>query len=158
DRVLTFGGQKTAIIPPGAPLVSDPVELALPALASVAVSVYLPEPTPLATWHFDARQTGYLVDGDKTGEDDFKPDQKIGSRVLRSAIPVEAPANARPIVALGDSITDGDCSTKDANRRWPDVLAERLANAGGPPVAVLNAGIDGAQLLADRMGTNALAR
>jgi lysophospholipase L1-like esterase len=59
---------------------------------------------------------------------------------------------------FGDSITDGDCSTIDANRRWPDVLAERLVQAGGPPVAVLNQGISGAKVLADRMGVNALAR
>jgi lysophospholipase L1-like esterase len=71
---------------------------------------------------------------------------------------VDAPATARAIVAFGDSITDGDCSTVDANRRWPDVLAERLVKAGGPPVAVLNQGISGAKVLADRMGANALAR
>jgi lysophospholipase L1-like esterase len=62
------------------------------------------------------------------------------------------------IAAFGDSITDGDCSTIDANRRWPDVLAEPLVKAGGPPVPVLNQGISGAKLLADRMGVNALAR
>jgi lysophospholipase L1-like esterase len=62
------------------------------------------------------------------------------------------------VVTFGDSITDGDCSTVDANRRWPDVLAERLASAGGPPVAVLNQGISGAKVLGDRMGVNALAR
>ena len=58
---------------------------------------------------------------------------------------------------FGDSITDGDSSTPDADNRWPDVLAERLvaADAG---VAVLNEGISGARILRDRMGDNALAR
>ena len=44
------------------------------------------------------------------------------------------------------------------NHRWPDVLARRLAQAGGPPIAVLNEGISGARVLSDRMGVNALAR
>src|ERR1044071_10063142 len=46
----------------------------------------------------------------------------------------------------------------ETNGRWPNVLAERLARAGGPPVAVLNQGISGAKVLVDRMGVNALAR
>ena len=46
----------------------------------------------------------------------------------------------------------------DANHRWPDVLARRLVQAGGDPIAVLNEGISGARVLTDRMGVNALAR
>jgi lysophospholipase L1-like esterase len=71
---------------------------------------------------------------------------------------VDAPASARAIVTFGDSITDGDGSTLDANHRWPDLLAERLQAADGAPVAVLNEGISGARVLSDRMGVNALAR
>jgi lysophospholipase L1-like esterase len=62
---------------------------------------------------------------------------------------------ARAVVAFGDSITDGNGSTPDSDRRWPDQLAGRLG-AGG--VAVVNAGISGARLLGDRMGANAAAR
>ena len=61
-------------------------------------------------------------------------------------------------MTFGDSITDGDSSTPDANHRWPDFLARRLVEAGGPPVAVVNEGISGARMLRDRMGDNALAR
>jgi lysophospholipase L1-like esterase len=157
DRVVTFGGLKTVVIPPGAPVVSDPIDLALTALGSVAVSLYLPDATPFTTWHNDARQTAFLVSGNKAGDVEFKPDDHPEARALLSEILVDAPA-ARAIVAFGDSITDGDCSTVDRNLRWPDVLAERIAKAGGPPVAVLNQGISGAKVLADRMGTNALAR
>jgi lysophospholipase L1-like esterase len=158
DRVLTFGGSKTAIIPAGAPLISDPVDLPLAALSSVAVSIFLPDATPVATWHNDARQTAYVAGGDKTGAADFKADEQPVARAFLTDILVEAPANARAIVAFGDSITDGDCSTIDGNRRWPDVLSERLVKGGGPPVAVLNQGISGAKVLEDRMGANALAR
>jgi len=98
------------------------------------------------------------VAGDKVGETDFKPDSTFTARVLLSEILVDAPANARAIVTFGDSITDGNNSTVDTNRRWPDVLARRLVEAGGPPIAVLNQGISGARILTDRMGVNALAR
>ena len=75
-----------------------------------------------------------------------------------SEILVDAAPGARAIVTFGDSITDGNGSAVDANHRWPDLLAQRLAKAGGAPVAVLNEGISGAKVLSDRMGTNALAR
>jgi lysophospholipase L1-like esterase len=81
----------------------------------------------------------------------------IQSRIFLSGIMVDAPPDARAVVTFGDSITDGDGSTLDANRRWPDLLAERL-NKAGAKVAVLNEGISGARVLRDRMGDNALAR
>jgi len=158
DRALTFGGQTAVTIPPGAPLLSDPVELEVAPLGSVAISLFLPEVTPVTTWHNDARQTAFVVSGDKVGETDFKPDASVTARVFVTKILVDAPPDARAIVTFGDSITDGDGSTVDANHRWPDFLAARLAEAGGRPIGVLNAGISGAQLLKDRMGVNALAR
>jgi lysophospholipase L1-like esterase len=92
------------------------------------------------------------------GAANIEPKSKIESRLFLSGILVEAPANARAIVTFGDSITDGDGSSLDANHRWPDLLAERLQQADGSPVAVLNEGISGARVLSDRMGVNALAR
>ena len=66
---------------------------------------------------------------------------------------------AAAIVTLGDSITDGAISTMDANRRWPDVLAERLqADKKFAHLSVLNEGISGNRLLHDRSGPNALSR
>ena len=155
DRPLTFGGKSSVVIPPGAPMLSDPVELDVPALADVSVSLYLPEPTPPATFHWDARQTTHVGAGDQTGATRLTAESTLSTRVFLSAIQVQAPAATRSVVALGDSITDGNMSTVDQNRRWPDFLARRLA---GQDVAVLNAGISGARLLKDKMGSNALAR
>jgi lysophospholipase L1-like esterase len=157
DRALAFGGRTTVTIPPGADVISDPVELTVAPLGSVAISLFLPDVTPVTTWHNDARQTAFLVAGNKVGEVDFKPDASVTARVFVSQILVDAPTAARAIVAFGDSITDGDGSTVDANHRWPDFLAARFVEAGAP-VGVLNAGISGAKLLKDRMGVNALAR
>lgn len=158
DRKLTFSGMNAITIPAGAAVVSDAVNLDVPDLGSVAVSLYIPDVTPTSTVHSDGRQTAYIVAGNKTADVEIETDNTTLSRLFLSAIAVDAPENARAIVTFGDSITDGDGSTADANTRWPDILAERLHEAGGVPTAVLNEGISGQRVLADRMGANALAR
>jgi lysophospholipase L1-like esterase len=155
---VTFGGNPTVVIPPGAPAISDPVDMSVDPLALVSVSLYLPEVTPFTTIHWDGHQTAYVGAGNEVANVDFKADSKLTQRAFLTEIMVDAPAGARAVVAFGDSITDGDGSTVDGNDRWPDRLAERLAKVGGPPVAVLNEGISGAKILSDRMGVNALAR
>jgi hypothetical protein len=67
DRPLTFGGQRSATIPAGAPLVSDAVDMPVEALEKLAVSIYLPQATPLATFHWGAQQTGQVAAGDAAG-------------------------------------------------------------------------------------------
>lgn len=56
------------------------------------------------------------------------------------------------VVVLGDSITDTANTTGNANRRWPDALARRLAAQRGPTLSVVNAGLGGNRLLAPRDG------
>lgn len=155
DRVLTFGGQVSVTIPPGAPMMSDPVDLDLASLGSVAISLYLPEPTAPSTFHWDARQTGYVVAGNQVAAATIKADATLSTRVFLSEVLVESGASTRTVVALGDSITDGAGSTPDRHARWPDGLAQRLVSHD---TAVVNAGISGARVLRDKMGVNALAR
>ena len=158
DKALTFSGRATFTIPPGAPALSDPVDLTVAPLSNLAVSLFLPEITPLTTFHWEGVQTAYIAPGNQTGETEIKGGETTKARLLLSEIQVDAPADARAIVTFGDSITDGANSTPDANHRWPDLLAERLQQAGNAHVAVLNEGISGARILRDRMGVNALAR
>jgi lysophospholipase L1-like esterase len=157
DHALTFGGQQGIVVPPGSPVWSDPVDLSVEDLGSLAVSLYLPEVAPTTTWHNDARQTAYIGSGNVAGEESFEVAQTVPSRIFLSGIAVEADPEARAVVLFGDSITDGDGSSLDQNNRYPDLLAERLGEAGAN-VAVLNEGISGARVLSDRMGDNALAR
>jgi lysophospholipase L1-like esterase len=157
DHALTFSGSASIVIPPGAPAISDPVDITLAPLSQLSVSLFFPEVAPTATIHWDGHQTAYVAAGNKVGEADLKADAKQTQRVFLTEILVDAPKDASAVVTFGDSITDGDGSTVDGNDRWPDRLAERLS-AGGEPVAVLNEGISGAKILTDRMGVNALAR
>ena len=155
NRVLTFGGKTSVVIPPGAPMLSDPVDLDVAALSHLSVSLYLPDPTAPATFHWDARQTAYVGTGNHAAATSLKIDSTLTTRVFLAAIQVEAAPATRTVVAFGDSITDGNGATIDADARWPDFLAQRLAPHD---VAVLNAGISGARVLRDKMGVNALAR
>src|SRR4051794_18869414 len=60
DRVLTFGGKPSITVPAGALALSDPVALEVPEMADLAISLYVPENTGPATWHFESRQTSYV--------------------------------------------------------------------------------------------------
>ncbi|SAL07061.1 lipase/acylhydrolase [Caballeronia arationis] len=158
-RTVTFGGREATSIPPGASVISDPVAFSVSARAQVAVSVYLPNETAISTFHWDGRQTGWIVPGDQSSALALTKAvgaiQSTTARPLLTGIQVETEQAPRAIAIIGDSITDGATASLDKDRRWPDFLAARLAPHG---VAVVNAGISGARLLSDGMGVNALAR
>jgi lysophospholipase L1-like esterase len=160
NRILTFNGSEATTIPPGAVAISDPVNLLVPDRGELAVSIYCPGKELAATEHSLGLQTSYISpSGNFTGADSMPTATTAQSYLFLSGIEVDSPKGSRAIVTLGDSITDGLHSTPDANRRWPDRLAERLrSQKGGGKVAVLNAGISGNRLLHDTVGTNATAR
>src|SRR5439155_13087982 len=157
-RQLTFGNSKSIVVLPGAPALSDPVELNVAPLSDVAVNLYLPAATDLGTVHQVGLQTAYVsAVGDFTASSDFPAVDKFTNRFFLAGVIVEPSFPARAIVTFGDSITDGTNSTVNANSRWPDVLARRLQEAGAP-VAVLNQGISGNRVLSDGAGASGLAR
>ena len=153
-RDLSFGGRPTATIPAGAPLLSDPVDLAVPALADLAVSIYLPDSNVQATTIHDvALQACYVSSSGNSAATPALPVQSLmSSWPFLAEVDVLAGAGATALVALGDSITDGVKSTGNSNRRWTDCLARRLqqeAQPGSPPIGVVNRGISGNSLLTD---------
>jgi lysophospholipase L1-like esterase len=158
-KQVLFAGKPTALIPAGAPLLSDPVALPVKAMSSVSISLYLPEDTGPCTCHTTGVQTAYVSDSGDFTKEIFKPQHMIQSRAFLSGIEVETASPARTIVAFGDSITDGLGSTTDTNRRWPDVLANRLAVRGAHRAwGMVNMGISGNRVLDDNAAQNALAR
>jgi len=158
-KKLTFGGRDSVVIPPGAPILSDPVDLPVKALASVAVSIFLPQKTAVTSVHWDGVQTGLISGpGDMTGEARFSPVATTKSRLFLSRVMTTAAPESKAIVMFGDSITDGFCSTPDTNNRWPDHVAERLQAEGHPDTAVVNEAYSGDRVLTNGMGTNALSR
>ena len=160
DRTLTFGGEPSITIPPGAVVMSDPVALQVPALGDLAVSIYVPGSTGPAAWHFAALQTSYISpDGDFTGSVVMPAAVTAQAWFWLAGVEVTASRQTGAVVAFGDSVTDGVASTADANNRWPDHLARRLiAQRGNHKMGVLNEAISGNRLLHDGLASNGLAR
>ncbi|TAL72411.1 MAG: GDSL family lipase [Rhodanobacter sp.] len=160
DRRLSFGGGKRSItIAPGNEAVSDPVELRVPALSNVVVSLYFAGPVQLADFHpMEPAHTTYAVDGDATRQPSLAhlpaakalPRTRDDHLYLLAGVEVEVPEDTRGIVAFGDSITDGALASAPGTT-WPAVLAG-LAQRHGDAAAVVNAGISANELTTDQIG------
>jgi lysophospholipase L1-like esterase len=162
DRKLTFGGADSTTIAVGALVVSDPVELEVPALADLAVSIFLPgrvhEGLPI-TGHGNAHQTSYVSPkGDHTAVADMPVATTTENWYFVTGMEVASPAGTPGIVCFGDSLTDANTSTLDANARWPDQLARRFVARGGVVPGVMNHGIGGNRILNDVRGDSGVRR
>ncbi|MEV1321230.1 SGNH/GDSL hydrolase family protein [Micromonospora arborensis] len=149
---LTFAGRSAVTVPAGAPILSDPIDLPLPALAKLSISLYLPELVGSCTCHDTSLESGWIVAGNAVAGPTLpEKTEPLPARALLSAVEVQPDAAATSIVVLGDSIADGFGSTPEANRTWPELLAER-------DFYVCNQGISGNRMLNDGLGTSGLAR
>ncbi|MEU9013060.1 SGNH/GDSL hydrolase family protein [Streptomyces sp. NPDC048479] len=158
-RRVTFQGAGAVTLAVGGQRVSDPVTLGIPYDGDLLVTVATTSPGGPVTVHPQARQTSYIADGDRTqdaGGDAYT--RRTGAWQHLSGVDVLTRDTHGAVVAIGDSITDGVTSTSDANRRWPDVLADRLNRHGRLHYGVLNQGISGNRLLTDGRGPSTLAR
>ena len=157
SRALTFGGAAGAVIPRGSPFASDTVAVDLPDLARIKIEFYLPTATGPCTCHLTGQDVlAVSAPGNFVGKA-WQPASTAGFRAFLHTVEVLSPDAAGTIVTFGDSITDGVGSTPGQNRRWPDILANRL-DAAGMEFAVANAGISGNRVLSPGMGESALAR
>jgi lysophospholipase L1-like esterase len=160
DHLLTFGGATNLNLAVGEEQWSDPVALPVAQHQDVTVSVFLPQSTKPTTFHPTGLKTQYYVSGNHCGDEAVYAASSTTMYFFVSDLQVMAPANSRVIVTLGDSITDGSCSTTDANGAWPDVLSKRLpALPDGTSVGVVNMGIGSNRLLTtNAAGPSGLSR
>lgn len=152
---LSFDGQPGVLISPGQERLSDPLPLVTDDRQALQVSVFVPGPTPVQTFHWEGRQTSWTAPGDQSRAQALSAASSTTARLFLAGIEVETAARARSVVVIGDSITDGATASLDQDQRWTDHLAARLAPRG---IAVVNAGISGGRLLRDGMGESVLAR
>jgi lysophospholipase L1-like esterase len=157
DKEVRFGGLVSITVQPGTEAISDPIDFQVPRLADVAISIYLPNPTGLPTYHPSGFQTNYIADGDVSGLTSITAVKTTQSYYFLVNLDVQDHSVRRSVVTLGASITDGYASTADANRRWPNYLAQRLFDAG-LNIGVLNQGISGNRLLVAGAGDSAETR
>jgi lysophospholipase L1-like esterase len=159
---VTFGGAASVVIPAGGRVRSDPVAMRVAPLENLTVSVYLPDRTGPATFHFDAQQVAWVsTKGDHTadpGAGAFAA--STFSWYYLSGLVVRSTDMIGTVVTFGDSITDGVGSTAGADARWPNDLARRLDALGGAALSVDDEGIGGNRLLGGSgcCGASATAR
>ncbi len=150
NHPLSFGGRSTVTITAGAPVLSDPVFFQVAPFADLAVSLYFPGTATGTTIHRDAWQANYVSNpGNFAASSSFTVARTIASWPFLTEVDVDG--GAPSIVAIGDSITDGQGSSTNLNRRWPDYLARRLQAELGTSgrIGMVNRGIAGNRLLAD---------
>ena len=157
---LTFGGKASIVIPPGALAISDPADLSVAPFADLAVSFFVPaQPMQHVSLHTFANQTSYTAAGNVVSATSLDSPKEISSWPFLKGVDVYGRGKAAAIVTFGDGVTDGAHSTRDADTRWPDVLAHRLqAEKKTASLSVLNEGIGGNRILHDNAGPSALAR
>jgi lysophospholipase L1-like esterase len=159
SRPVTFGGRASTVVPVGAQVVSDPLNLDVAPRTNLTVTTYLAtgqESTDI-TSHPGSRTTSHLVAGDHATDPDLPGATTVDHWYFLSGAEVRRDATAS--VMLGDSLTDGRGSTTNLNDRWPDRLLDRLqASRRTAGVAIVNQAAGGNRVLNDGLGPNALAR
>jgi lysophospholipase L1-like esterase len=153
DINLRVQGAAEFEIPAGDEVVSNPVDLSVSAGTDLAVSLFLPQATDLATFTQNANETGYVTTGNAVSAHDLDGAEELTSRFYLAGVDVLARADTRIAVAFGASWMEGVASTPGANRRFPNLLNSRLSRGW-----VVNQGISGNRLLTDEVGEHALAR
>jgi lysophospholipase L1-like esterase len=165
-KPLLFAGRPSVTIPVAATVISDPADLKLAPFADLAIDLHLPGDltagSSAITMHGTGLETNYISPaGNLVGHTDLPGATTTQSVYYVARVEVSAPAQTVVIATFGDSITDGTRSTPNANHRWPDFLAQRLAKQSAGRYAVVNAAIAGNRLLSEALpafGLNALAR
>ncbi|PKS11993.1 hypothetical protein jhhlp_001289 [Lomentospora prolificans] len=159
---LTFSGSDSFVIPNGASVLSDPVELSVKAQSIVTIDLYLErgQTTNEITSHPGSRTTSWFVKGNSIGQAALEGASSAAHWYFISSIEGQVKKDASAVIIVGDSITDGRGSTTDKNDRWPDQLLNRMKESRGEArnIAVINQAAGGNRVLADGLGPNALGR
>jgi lysophospholipase L1-like esterase len=160
NRVLTFRGQASVVIPEGAVALSDPVNLNVPSNANLSISIYVPQNTGFATYHENGNQTAYIsAAGDFSDATDFPTEDTSLSRYWLTFVEVLPQRRIGALAIFGDSISEGASTTLDANRRVNDVLSQWFNPTSGPArLAILNQATGCGRLLWDFCGPKGLSR
>lgn len=154
---LTFGGNKSVTIEPGKLVTSDPVKFPMSERQNVAITMHMGHASSTSvTGHPGSRTDSYIAEGQTS---DFTGAVKTAHWYIINAIEIKAEKNARAIVVLGNSITDGRGSTTNEQNRWTDNLSRRLlANKKTRRVSVLNMGLGGNCVLQGGLGPTGKSR
>src|ERR1700687_2464042 len=126
-HAITFDGRNSVTIPAGSPAHTHPVAFPVTSGAEISISLYFPKRVATPTLHsFALKRAVVSQHGDYTRAEKIEAGTMSGASISLSAVLVPAQPSQRLAVAFGDSVTDGDGSTMEADHNWPSDLVRRL--------------------------------
>ena len=126
-QYFKFGNSYKTIIPAGKQIVSDALKFKLRNLERVAITINYTSAPEIPTVHMGSRTTSYIMKGVTNAHSNFAKAFRENHWYNISGIDVYTMSNNMSAIAIiGNSITDGKCSTDNAQNRWPDVMSEML--------------------------------
>ena len=126
-QYFKFGNSYKTVIPAGKQIVSDALKFKLRNLERVAITINYTSAPEVPTVHMGSRTTSYIMKGVTNAHSNFEKAFRENHWYNISGIDVYTMSNNMSAIAImGNSITDGKCSTDNAQNRWPDVMSEML--------------------------------
>ncbi len=126
-QYFKFGNSYKTVIPAGKQIVSDALKFKLRNLERVAITINYTSAPEVPTVHMGSRTTSYIMKGVTNAHSNFAKAFRENHWYNISGIDVYTMNNNMSAIAIiGNSITDGKCSTDNAQNRWPDVMSEML--------------------------------
>ena len=126
-QYFKFGNSYKTVIPAGKQIVSDALKFKLRNLERVAITINYTSAPEIPTVHMGSRTTSYIMKGVTNAHPNFAKAFRENHWYNISGIDVYTMSNNMSAIAIiGNSITDGKCSTDNAQNRWPDVMSEML--------------------------------
>ena len=126
-QYFKFGNSYKTVIPAGKQIVSDALKFNLRNLERVAITINYTSAPEVPTVHMGSRTTSYIMKGVTNAHSNFVKAFRENHWYNISGIDVYTMSNNMSAIAIiGNSITDGKCSTDNAQNRWPDVMSEML--------------------------------
>ena len=126
-QYFKFGNSYKTVIPAGKQIVSDALKFNLRNLERIAITINYTSAPEIPTVHMGSRTTSYIMKGVTNAHSNFEKAFRENHWYNISGIDVYTMSNNMSAIAIiGNSITDGKCSTDNAQNRWPDVMSEML--------------------------------
>lgn len=126
-KFLKFSNQYKVTIPAGKSITSDALPYNLKPLQRLAITINYTSAPTVPTVHMGSRTTSYIMKGVTNAHSNFEKAFRENHWYNISGIDVYTMrTDLSSIAIIGNSITDGKCSTDNAQNRWPDVMSEML--------------------------------
>ena len=126
-KYLKFSNQYKVTIPAGKSITSDALPYDLKPLQRLAITINYTSAPTVPTVHMGSRTTSYIMKGVTNAHSNFEKAFRENHWYNISGIDVYTMrTDLSSIAIIGNSITDGKCSTDNAQNRWSDVMSEML--------------------------------